>query len=165
MSGLDLPRSCMVSFGRDVCKTLDFKKNPCTFTLPLKFLTNVHYQLNQSLFACNFHLLLSTYKQQVYIALDVIGRWVVQLFYHANAGRFFLQLLLNAVGEKQATFLLHQLGEATYSTNKKKVQDENRFWLIRKFWKAAGGNYKSDSVNTICLPKKRRIDKRIVYSP
>jgi hypothetical protein len=73
---------------------------------------------------------------------------------------------LNAVSEKQATFLLHQLGEATYSTNKKKVKDENRFWLIRKSGgKAAGGNYKSDSVNTICLPKKRRIDKRIVYSP
>jgi hypothetical protein len=35
-----------------------------------------------------------------------------------------------------------ETGKATHSTNRKQGNDENSFWLVRKFWNAANGNYK-----------------------
>ncbi len=35
----------------------------------------------------------------------------------------------------------------------------NRFWSVRKFWKAAGGNWMLASANASHLPKKKRIGK------
>ncbi len=96
------------------------------------------------------------------VALDIIGRRLLQLFHHTNTSGFILCLwnveskhLLSSYYFYSFSHRLWKLGRATHSSRKKnKEKVKNRFYLDGGFWKLVSGYYMPANVITSHIPRK-----------
>jgi hypothetical protein len=91
------------------------------------------------------------------VALDVIGRWVAQLFHHPTLlpleSRKWDNSCLHIISRVSPVAFGNWVGQHIQPVrNSGKVK--NRFWLVREFCKLAIVNYKPSSVNTSHIPKE-----------